>query len=1542
MADSLKYSNGYLLICNDALAMTCCSDDGTLFWDAIPCALESTWRTGCDEADQCMFGDRIYVDTSAYCLGNVEKICECQRLFIKNWDSIATAVVNDVVAVTFSPPGSETGNISWTDSLITVTDDLNGVSTISTTGTIQNVVDFIEALPHWTASAGVGGLDLDLPTQAIEPTGRAYAAASTYNYKSRTPSIIYSYNGTQTDIIPFSNVPATFADNIRVGFNAIASLSGLLCVSDNSHYSPGDGHRYFEVVFCSGDACGVSHPDIIPYSVRLPYSAGTYIPGTTVSGLYGRYGPYTDYLNEDSYTLAGTGISSDNYGGLCPFTKTFWDDADFGNGTATGPFPHGNAQCCPQRGATLGPQQAIFASTLGGVGRSGYRSTAYSNLEDTVVINDECYKINEFFFMVGKEGRFVKDWETHRRPYINAGCDYTKHPASGGCEDEAPTNCAVELFLPAFHKNVPWGPFGSYYPGIENDSHRAIDYPDSHIALTYSDRIGWDYRPQGNIKTVGTWQETKEINLYLTFHRPMPWYVGTASFDDLALLGRIDPTTGASFNSTFGNGTDAIGLNYNCSGKTVGDFVNAVNALRTVPATGSASGCPIFAFCLSNPNVSGIPASKIINVSAELFDLMKYFGKPVTDIDRETYGADDPTTDELKYSGSDIVVGPHKYKDLWPKYNMLGGIFQTDSSQVLTTLYVDWPGDVLDDDIRVKLPPYCRHRTKTLPEQTPTAGDFRQIPQEVISDYFGLRSPWFRSIEGNTQTVLNVSAGSGIPSYITQINVGVTGRMISISAVSGTTIVATTGINTNAGITGYISTLVARDLNNVGFHPAGGSLFWPVVATTGGQPFTVWLDDHTRWNPVTHVPVNTGSLTTYNWSYVEPIKDVNVKNVLSDGTLNIQSFIRRRCDYNGTTPLNTTDSPLSGCVPISATKLGPNSRLDCEGDKIYDVDTAYLYTFGCTSFACKTEWYIKTTRCACSQQWDCTTKSNIAHNYNHEGDSTANRIERCYSVTQPLLYICEYNIHPQCDIPMLVKVPFQIWGEKSCFPTNGDGLGFECGSSDIAIVYADGSHENSEDDYLGEVYCPELEVYNSQTNVFLSECVGWCQHLDPVTAERVQKEDIPREWPPVAYISERGYPIFCSVNPYSEPIEEICNPSTLPQYNWDSIYGVMPVVPAQYLDNEDFIPCMMVDNNYGADYLRVITRPIINPLTLAGLCNNGDLTRIDINCATKCCNCEFKCNPSDGGITNAGPYTCPCYVDIDYSYEEVVTGIPYPCNVVTQHGGECVCNFGCCDNDVGCPVWPNAYGGTYSTTTTISISFQQDNCCGCNEEALGGPSIDYTLDKSGVDCQGVVNVDPDIEYYDFCNGIPDVGNGVACGAPTANGHICEAPASVPLNCTTIQTLFAKVPPAATGYFRGISERMAPGTSCGQGRINIWCTANTDILMNHSATQTVDDCNAITANWTVDSTTIRNGVSAYDGVTLGINGGGSTTNLTTNQVSSIVGSYSVTAETCQACPMGIQTSKTLAYVTGWLNNIDYLCEYPNMLETRATGTFTVSG
>ncbi len=1501
MSDSLKYINNVLLSIDNALT-TCCCNDGQYFWEGLPCDMDIQFRSSiCAEWDKCQYGDRVYFEYQSRCEGDEYRICECQRLNIKA-DTISSPKLIDDITVTYAGAGNLT--LEWGTESATVTE-----------GSTVNTYDFDDT-SNDTLFEIFTAINSDYPNLSLTPTNLSwnlppyvvsgetlnFVGASTKYLDSVSCGLIFRWQDQTTPLAEYNSTLSTFASNIQTALNTLGGPT--FSVEYNSRASTINS-GYFSIVF-GGAGCGSRQPNIYIDKMRLLYASYN-----GVGDAHLEYGDYncgwgtnssTTYNSLDRYYISSGYLTTG-----CPLE---WR-------AGSGPIIHATGgqfgiQCCPQRGAIIGPPQNLNQNLSG-----YYENSDFSNLERTVRYNGACYQIDPFYFMVGKEGRFTQNWSNKSfSTYIIPSCRYNE---SGLCgQSVTPENCAPELFLPQLHPDIPWGPFGSYHAGIESEAHPSEG--------TLSARVGFDYAPYAHMKTLGSWTRTTGIVVNLKYYRNIPFYIGSTIGADDLIGGTIKTTSVPAGFSLEDNTIDAtyIKIVFDPNGRTVGDFVNGLNSLRGSGLTDDDS-CYLFKFCLAHDDVSDIPAYKILNNSAEIWDMRKIrlmekdLGWAPPGQETEYVQAYNPETDVIEFfsptefwnklmSGSDIFPAEVSYNDRFAevKYGFQVGFSYTYQCNTIQNENVTRPSLFVNppEDVFATLPPYCRHK-KTLPNHsglinvgTDTLSSTKHYEGEAQPRLI----PWWTAMQGTTENLLNISLNPSTPETIHSMNVWVSGRTIFFSGLryNGSTPVGTLdSIPTDRGGARYIIPSAILDISGIQYTPlAGGSAYSPLIANSGTYPFEVLLDDSTWMDSVTEFPVESGTVgavrTSHNWAYVEPLLDtspVDIKN----GTAQLPAFVRLRHDWYNEADDTYLNSPrkLPRCVPPNATIVGSGVQVDCESDKV--IDGSWIVSYGCTSTVCKTTWFMQTSRCPCSTEFACDEGggSTVPHRFNQEGNALVNSDRWSNTgghttyVNQPTLYICSLNWHRDCDIQSLVKVPYQIVIDEP------DTL---C-DSDITVRYAytngvvSTPHGDASNSY-------EFAVWNGE-----GEGEGWCQYIDPANpGSLISKEDIPKTWPPKAYIAERSDRVFCSTNIYPFSFDALCNDTAVYTLEgWDRIQNIYPLAPPEYSDSSNR-GCGTPTSD-DVSLLNALFRPIVNNITNGDLCPGGNCDRVDINCSTKCCGCFFVCNPDDGGCGSLGPKYYPERYTVSYTETVTITDGVEICDTV-PHSSVPSCNQGCCTDTNGSFVRHPSWGVRYNVTVNASFEMQINATC---EICLGSGSETITKTVDAGLCTGDY-LPPCADNY--CN------NGCQ--------DCCDYVIVNPIGCNNYESYATRATVCSEDSSTTITAAFC---SCGGGGGSLQCSypmLRRDTY-NITCTNTFGSCGfgtktrEVSNTYDADGGTIDPQPSCLNGTILQYPDGNQ--ELTTEERTA---SFTQSQSTYAACGGGTQSGKTLPYITGWMNGASWYC------------------
>lgn len=1490
---TLFTSNHLLLTTNNGLSLCCCGSG--LYWEAIPCDMAITYKNAlCADWDQCQLEDRIYVNKLSRCAGQVNKVCECQQVRFES-TGIKTSVTTN--AISFFYNGTNVpSTIQIDEASLTLTEPTVGSSGFTLVGkTINDVSAFFNNFPSANWSVPSTNLDGGNAATLIATGLITFSASATRPTGTRPSRINFEWNG---NISPYANFDTnlnTFANNIR---NALVSGIGTgIAVVYNAPLSTSLNKLVMDITF-SGDLCGIAQPNITHYVESLvPNNSSTNTKGSFKYGVWGDgetyLGPHVDYYHTGS-------------GGDCPYEDTNWP-----GGPA---YFHQSIQCCPQRGTTVGPNQTVgwensYPSLISGYAYAGVANTPianmpWGNIDRTFMHNGRCYQLSPNYFVFGQEGRLNYDYHTNRPLYTKSNCSFGGTDCNGS---GIPSNCVVELFLPQFHQEVPWGPFGSYYKGIESDVHLAWKVPFSEtynpaggvswlsanvVGDIADERLGWDYRPSGHIKTYGTWLSTEEIQLRFAVRRPIPFYIGSAEWDDLPYYIEVEPTSITGFVSGYygalglaATGCDYFEAIFRCSGKTVGDFVDSVNSL-----TVKDYGCPIFAFCLGSSDARNVPANQIINVSSELFE--QVVGTIFT-------AGQGPDSDSDIFSGSHIIVGPKPYTYLFED-----SVDNPDSPDI--DLYASNPSTI----VAAKTPPLCRLFDFQLPKEASLGTNF----------YSRNNNMWFTNIQAWPLNVINVARNTGFMEW-QYLRLGCTNKLISFEG-SGYNFYSSGFVQTNKSGATYTIGDCISDLNAVTWI-SGITPFGPFAATTGNEvAYPVWLDDATEFNTVYSYGNNPTYATRFNYSYKEPLIDLATTNLLETNA-DLRSIVRRRCGWTSDGGTTFNDLDLNYCVPPFSADLGADAQLDCSSDRV--VENGWLISYGCSSFACKTTWYYACRRCNCSTVYRC--KNGVGQNYPHPFNQAGGNLDNNdyyvdfyssiadFAVNQPILYVCEHNLHPDCDIPMLVKVPYMILDIAD--PTSGPLFQFGQSGQDSP-----------------ETALPGYVEFCKSDDPLASNQYGWCQYLDPAHP-KVMEEDIPRTRPISAYIAQRGLGVFCSTNPWNfdprymregsldtltipgggavfglpngcvpAPGGEDCSASIggiCPNCdNWDSIQNIGLVYPEYY----DYLPVVDPRTPNAYFVLKALFRPILSSTSVNTVCGNGICSRIDIDCGTACCECGFASEELNG--------ECCLSQRVHHPFSQTST---YTFNSTFEHGrvncdweslgdpscpytnfiiGQCGAPDSCTGPGVSCCTTALCWGGTASNSLTINLTKIATTCnCTIN----GGTNVCVSDTPSLTSSCGGNFCNNCMQWTDFAT-------------PATNTYCYD--------CNGWVTY----PSVATGTYVTAGcdfGCFGDGDTCAPRSVQF--TEDCGGIGSYTFTKVIDVCGYGTYNYTSSKT--ASGIVSYDACTATqyIWDGSCTETITAAD----------NAPVWAACSEGIYAnSKTYSQIISWANNTaDYNCGHKNV-------------
>lgn len=1679
--NTVKYfdSDNLLASQNQILTLCCCNQtavDIDKYWEAHPCEVSFIPRgTVCLEPNVVAYEDRLYVPRSSKCGGGGgTTVCECQTLA---WTSTDDIPVDNILAiVTLSQ--SDNGNHSYT---------WNATELRLTTNNNTNVFKFVNYFnlnQLATAVNDIGdGWDLSLNSTVygryspgfVEPSSDTFTVDGSpvdYVLNSRQCGLSLRWQGQNTDYIEWSGDLSTFTLELQTALNATFTSENIGIQASSGSPDQADGQAYFlDVIFTTPESCGTVRPNMTvftkgligandvrfyygDYENNVPYDVGNWFaphgqsyfeePGIlklTFDDGGDRFPqfPETSTRNADhsprtNFGLPIAGLSHTLGNGFKFCSREARSD---NNSNFHGNYPPAHnyeEKCCPQRGATYGPDQRFLTASVSGYDLYGIadnsvflldkpRST-FGNLDNTFKYGGACYSISPWYYLYNKEGYNVEtDTATRKKLFEISDCQFGSDGFN--CDElnhETPNNCYVELFLPQFHPLIPWGPFGAYHSSIITQLHRAYEDENSYISQTYPSnnpvlaRYGASYRPWGFIKTHGNWLATESIEVKLSVHRPVPYYVGTVEFDDFNLFATYS-NIDSMFRTTANNGCGPTSFWVDqASGYTVGEFVDALNAI-TIDVEGSSSGVPAFKFALGSQDARNINCAEIINVSSELFD--EWVRDPDPDSPNDKWHSNGPIEDDWRFSGADIVIGPLNYESMHghhPQnlaYYMLKEYQQnredrsyhanvgvckiplhteaeaTDVANVselqdgANSVYEQLLTSHELDSFMAAPPPFCRRKVG-LPKEAldyDILGPNGYVNDELMAqpklnygshNTYGFvteleygpynaqsNNMWFTNIQGRDRGVLTIDeANHGKDLSLLNVEVRSSGN-IWIRAV-----VQESGNNT-FDVSGVIHTMptgtyrlsdAIGDLNDLelSYNFNGVQTFNPVVASSGIW-HEIWFDERTYLDGSNENPTYTSGVgfteTTINYSYREPLRDQGPFD-LRTRSRTLNTFVRNRCNYvkeeaapdeyvlesNFIRNLNYYSYPepdLPPCLPPSALRLDKDASLDCFGDEV--VENNWLLSYGCTSYVCNTEWYIKAQRCGCDTLLNCTTRAYQPHPTNYEGDALDNYelYGEHFTVTQPTLYVCNENIHSECDIPMLLKVPFMVYDPET---------------RAVLTYFDDGYASTLNDSPI------ELSFCTAGTPGSQGDIMGWCQYIDPSNRQLVRFEDIPYNWPPKAYIMRRGYPAFCSVHPWSfDPEGVICtNDCNLGSFtgrcpscsNYDKMYGITP-----WYDLSD--PDSNIANGSS---LTVLARAVTNP-TYGEMCGGagGGCREHAVTCGTKCCGCHFVCDADGCDSATQDKVVTKTTISASRNTEDV-----YNCQIeILPAGGPGSC--------LGIGV----YNGTCDVLSvgtwfeSLQVTYNENRWNGCLTIGLagGGASCrgegmaiyNYTDDNDCPDDRGIAAASGCGYVMPYCNGghpgCP--GRGPMCvPADTTLGYDCSSLDSVPLAnsplvCTTIDDV-----EVSTFSNCCVSDRTM-ATHCGSGPSD--CAVNGEKTETRVYETTIDSCGDGACTWdhTVDikyegcidnacGSNRAGGFYCATGTDVGCAGtqmhghhaGWEGTIARRDEEGTKT--VTISSETCNL--IGTPTVKTYSQITGWFDRIGYTLLGGNYYTSTDSGDF----
>jgi hypothetical protein len=1262
----------------------CCCTPGTTgsYWDAISCSGMNTPGRKCFQTSyESAYKDRIFVKDDSNCNGVIHDICECQRLGIQNYslaqDSAPTGVIG--IIWTHSDPNIKgIAEYNFTG-VPEVTLNATGIGniyspvTISLTGTISEAVTSLNGL---SAASFDGHFEFFNPSfdflskparLLLSPQSFPSMDSGDTEYFTSKELGIYLRRGEIRDaFLPiFGQNEASIVVALNTIIQSTFGLDGGGATYNDPYSDEYPDARFFDLKL----GCGRPF-DPIEIDYVLDVNLG-------VNLLWGGDPDYSYF--------------SPNAGGKEYFVEGTFDICPYESGNIGPRAFNASLQCCPQVGGRVTKENynnpAWEGYDIGGF----IEGVPFDNLNNAFKYQNKCFSLSPSFFLMGMEGKLYKNYFYDKKKHIKAS--KTDVSIASGI---FPNNCSYELFLPLFHPDVPWGPFGSYCPGIDTAPHLAWTSPyadttnpeteggASYLSVSYpfpdGVRYGKNYRPFATMKTRGSWLNTEFIDLYVSIKEPIPFAVGTGVFDDLLQLAHIDDTSPpAGF--TIGNhagGCNPTNIIFETSGRTVADFVNGLNSL-------TLKGYPdfkVFAFALGSDYAGTFPASKIVNVSSEIFELYTL-----------GFTGENPDGDDNLLSGSSVVM-PKPY----PYY--FGNSLPTQAWQVIggPPVYYGSPG--VQGNVPASIPPSCRLLGSKLPKDGNVGS-----PQN-------LNNMWWTSMPITREKIFNVALIDPVFTYATcQV---ATGKMdLSVYGLFS----ATTGINLLRGGSEFKVEDLIDEVNAITF-TSSGTDYTPFSAT-GFLPYDYWLDDQTSVSSGVYT-YGTANPTSINYSYKEQLIDTEL--LAFTNSTDLYGLHRRRCNY-GMVLGEEKDLYQDYCIPNNDITLETNF-LDCDGDR--EIQNGWILTQGCDSNQCITKYYLRAERCPCATVSRCENgqPKEVPHPYNQienglNGETWGGAGWLGYTVCQPTLYVCEYNFYPDCDIPVMIKVPFLV-------QTPNGTYALQDGTRDDLPGYDD--------------FCRDDLDFAKRSNLY-----GWCQYINfNSLPAKVKEEDIPRFENPQSYVLGRSCGLLCVTNPWN------LRPKSVLQGTAGTTYfdgpmgftipdGSVEVGDPGYGDAIDcnFLKChtcsqwaqiyglgVVFESNtvYTTDapvYFRAVLKDVVED----DISNNGGLNRVDVDCSTVCCESWYTCDQS----IETGPELGALIVQVRHPFTQSKNA-SYSVSTVSlggcdiEYSGEPGCrypNFGPC---IVPPQPEFCYGPTCATNSTDAFDISWSNSweihsCGCSQTA---------------------------------------------------------------------------------------------------------------------------------------------------------------------------------------------------------------------------------
>lgn len=1502
---TLKYnSNGKIYYRNNKLLDCCCEPTSASFHEGVPCDPELPIGGGCYDVDDCGLANRIFVSDLSYCAGLDFPVCECQSLhfFGGSPEDSITFKIQPASFTNFNPDGFDawsgisliapatSGKIIFSNENVLLETNLGTTILNYGSGSVYGLLSQINDLSTW--STDLGNINNAYTTNSSSRIFFPLSGVQILNYNS--PSAIkptgfskfrLKIENQWTDYVNYNDIISPMNTSLRTAITNLPGLDQFSTEFETPYYLFGNRQRLtqsidnqdvYDIIYLqfTGPLCGSAFDTIeVEDSLFHNYSAN-FIDEIHSSGLLVVSANNVPESRKDKGDGCIFSSSCDNLSSLY-LTLDHSDECDFiGNCATRYPGRYidsetGFLRCCPQRGLFIGPDQYIEPT---------------GELENTIVYQSKCYSINPAYFLFDMEGRLSGD-------YILPNCDYEIEGDCASSGYAAPCNCSLQLFSLTFNKDLPWGPFGSYQRGIDSLTHPnqyVIDFGLPEFNAGY-------FRPSGSITTHGTWLDTKEIIVHMNYWSYAPFDCSTdvvgGDCADATGYNGIDRVRGdiintAPFTSKVFDSSSGIMLTYSTTGKTVGDFVDAMNAIRTQPIfEHSDESCKVFQICLASEDVRNIPLKDIINNSADIWQSWKdsttfirsdgRFVRSNYFTNNWEYRGSDPSIDD-GYLSSATIMQAETYSFQKPDFSL---------DDIVLDYYETYLENfVIIRDIESKASAAFRPPFGRALGGVTASGDRLNLNFQYPLQ--SRPSPFFTSIPKCERSVVRLSVSDDNPGF-TDIRISISGMILLYSA-SGSNVessgVHQTGmLSLSRNGSGYYLSDFVDDINNL--EVSGVSTTFNIFSATGIFHEDILLSHSTWTNSGSPSEVGVGSQTSINYSYQEPLLDFQEIQLIS-GPINLKSVVRRKIydlvsgftDYCSPRFFpDGTNVPFKFCVPNANQIISTSTKTNCAGDE--EKDNNFIVSIGCGGNVCKEKFYIKADRCGCDTVWN--------------GDGYSDNPYVTDEEFMPTLYVCERIYHPDCDVAALVMVPPQYVFSKSQLDEEIGEI--VCPTPDVTGVSEPGF-------YPIYMSCKKPVFANNLLHPgYDQDGTAWCQYIDPVNSQRVTEKSIPRTFPATAYIARGGQQDFCPIT-LSVPVLE--DP---PTYNWDAILDIEPHWPGQYercpvvvVDCEGFNPISGLETGFGNqnkyigdDFIQVLGaafRPVLKPFIPSDAGFSG-CDRIDVDCSTKCCGCFFLCS-EPSGCNDLGPKRCDCDQKITYTRTSTSQDIQFCCYTASP---------GC---DIG-PFGQGEYCHTIETEEVISVEFQYYNGCRpCETNGTSVTTTTYTPNSAG----------SDVDAIDCCGEFAEISGGFVCGGFGDNfDDFCNGPfvtfPSLP-DCAT----FAGLSDIGSGSFRTLTNSISFGLPGASRPIVLNCYYQDDETSHVSDFNICGFGSAQNSSLRIDrysSDIPPSGGAACDGTSTFLN---SRPNVSADTFAQLDETVQIDTISCATCPISNTPEQTWEFVS----------------------------